>query len=262
SSSSPPPRSRLSGCARADKAWPHPTRRNPAPGKFSWGASLMWCALWKVLLLTLGGYGDRTGCCCLRVEVLATLDLDRTIAIELVDQRHTGRQVQLGDVLIGDLIQVLDQRAQGVAVRDDEGSLRGLETRLDLGLVVRDKALDDVLPARRARALRKDGVGVVGGLRVLASNLDLRRRGVVAATPGHELLLAVLVASLCLVQALQRTVVPLVEAPVALHRDPVAVRLVQRDIRGHDRAAQQRGEQDGRLDGRVPNQLASALGLG
>ena len=147
-------------------------------------------------------------------------------------------------------------------MRDDEDSLPRLQAWLDLGLVVRDEALHDILQALGARNLRQVGVAHVVGLRVLAIHVDLRRRGVVAAAPGHELLFAVLIAGLGLVQALQRTVVALVEAPVALHRDPVAVRLVQRDIRGHDRAAQQRGEQDGRLDSRVPNQLAGPLGLG
>ena len=52
---------------------------------------------------------------------------------------------------------------------------------------------------------------------------------------------AVLGLGLGLVEALQRTVVPLIESPVAVHRDPQPVGDVERQVRGGDRTAQQRG---------------------
>src|SRR3712207_9024197 len=42
---------------------------------------------------------------------------------ELVEQRDAGRHVQPGDRLVGDAVEVLDDRPQGVAVRRDEHGL-------------------------------------------------------------------------------------------------------------------------------------------
>ena len=54
----------------------------------------------------------------------------------------------------------------------------------------------------------------------------------------------------------------LVEAPVALHRDPVAVGGVQGQVGGHDGAAQHRGEELLGKDTGLLEELASVDGLG
>src|SRR5690606_26565089 len=79
--------------------------------------------------------------------------------------------------------------------------------------------------------------------------------------PFHELLFAELGKGLSLVLALERTVVALVEAPRALHGNPEAVGRVKRDIRGLDRAAQQRGVQHVRKDALLGEHLAATLGF-
>ncbi len=79
--------------------------------------------------------------------------------------------------------------------------------------------------------------------------------------PLHELRLAVLLEGVRLVEALQRTVVPLVEAPAALDRQPRAVGDVERDVRGLDGAGQHAREQDVRLQPRLLDQLAGARRL-
>lgn len=53
----------------------------------------------------------------------------------------------------------------------------------------------------------------------------------------------------------------LVEAPIANHWDPVQISLIQRDIRGGNRATQQRGVQNARLQTRILDHLAATLGL-
>jgi hypothetical protein len=68
-----------------------------------------------------------------------------------------------------------------------------------------------------------------------------RWRDVVAAAPDLHLRLAVLCDRLRLVQALQRTVVALVQAPAVLDGQPHAVHLVERDPQRADRALQHRG---------------------
>src|SRR6478736_6283754 len=69
-----------------------------------------------------------------------------------------------------------------------------------------------------------------------------RRRDVVAAAPDEHLLLAELGRRLGLVEALQRAVVPLVQAPVLLDRQPQPVHLFQREVERADGALQQGGE--------------------
>ena len=71
-----------------------------------------------------GGLGGR-----FRVEV-ATAGRDRPEAVvELVDQRHTGRDVERGDVVVADPVEMLDERAERVAVRGDENDLAGAQVR-------------------------------------------------------------------------------------------------------------------------------------
>src|SRR5690606_36671133 len=193
-----------------------------------------------------------------RVEVAAAL-LDRLeVLVELVDERLAGGDVQARDVLVGDAVEVLHQRAQRVAVGGDEHGLAGGEVGLDALLPVRQEALDDVLEAlglgqlvTEARVLR------VLVLRERGAELDRRLRGVVGAAPGHQLLLAVLLADLALVQTLQGAVVTLVEAPVALDGDPVTVRGVQGQVRGHDRAALEGGVDHIREDAGLLHQLTA-----
>ena len=105
--------------------------------------------------------------------------------------------------------------------------------------------VDDVLEALGARhGLEQVGVARVADLAELVVVGQRRRRRVVGAAPEHELLVAELVAHRGLVLALQRAVVPLVEPPRPAHRHPVPVGGVERDVRGADRAAQQRGVHD------------------
>ena len=62
----------------------------------------------------------------LRVEVPAAGLLRPEVGADLVDERDAGRDVQPGDLVVGDAVEVLDQRPQRVAVRDDQqrGSTR------------------------------------------------------------------------------------------------------------------------------------------
>src|SRR5690606_23050844 len=105
------------------------------------------------------------------------------------------------------------------------------------------------------------GVPLVTDLAEVAVIGQQRRRHVELPAPQLELLGAELLQGLGLVLALQSAVVTLVEPPGALHRNPQAVRRVQRDVRGLDRAAEQRRVQHiGKQPG-LGEQLAAAAGL-
>ena len=116
----------------------------------------------------------------------------------------------------------------------DQDGLPLLSAREDFFLEVRDEASDDVLQALRLRDRVKVGVARVVGLRVLRAVLELWRAGVVGTTPCHELFVTVLFLGIGFVQALQRTVVTLVQAPVADDRDPQPVSSVEGNISGAD----------------------------
>ena len=134
--------------------------------------------------------------------------------------------------------------------------LAGKDLRADHVNVVRGEALHHVLEALGARHFLQKRVARVIGLRVLVVRVNSRWRGVVGAAPRHELLFAELVADLRLVQALQLAVVTLIETPVAHHRNPVAIRRVQRNVCGADCAAQQGGEHNVRQDILFHHELA------
>ena len=100
-------------------------------------------------------------------------------------------------------------------------------------------------------------VGVVGG--------QLRGRGVVAAPPQHELLLAEGLLDLGLVLALEVPVVALVEAPVPPHREPAAAGSSQGDLGGTDGPCEHGGVQDPQVEvhtGPLGQELAGGPGLG
>ena len=186
------------------------------------------------------------------------------ILVEFIEQGDPGGDVQARDVLVGDVVQVLDQRAQRVAVCGDQDGVTGGQVRDDGFLPVRQHACHDVLEALGAGTLVCGNVGVarIVELRVLRVGVLHRRRGVVAATPQHELFVTVLVAGGGLVQSLQRTVVALVQTPAAAHRNPVAIATVEGKIGGVDGAAQQRGVEHRRQQPLRGQQLCCFPGLG
>ena len=74
-------------------------------------------------------------------------------------------------------VEVLDERAQAVAVGGDQDGPAGLEVGHDLGLPVGQEARDDVLEALGAGQLVAEvGVARVAGLRELVGVVERRRR--------------------------------------------------------------------------------------
>ena len=104
----------------------------------------------KLLLVALGGHCGSTSSGCLGIEVITAGvgDLQFTVnQLEVVHQRNTGGDVELGDVLVRDVVEVLHHGAQGITVGGNQDVLAGLEVLLDALVVVGNQAIDDVQQA-------------------------------------------------------------------------------------------------------------------
>ena len=51
------------------------------------------------------------------------------LLVELVDERDAGRDVELDDLVVADVVEILHQRAQAVAVRRDQHALAAVDRR-------------------------------------------------------------------------------------------------------------------------------------
>src|SRR5271169_2104947 len=66
-----------------------------------------------------------------RVEILTAHGIRVQVRPELVDQRNTEGEFQLGDPVVRDGLEMLDQRPERVAVRDHEHAAAGAQVRDD-----------------------------------------------------------------------------------------------------------------------------------
>ena len=123
-------------------------------------------------------------------------------------------------------VEHLDQRAQAVAVRHDHDIAAGAQLRRDALLPEGQHARERVLQRLGGRQLlgRHLRVARIEARMARVVRAQRRRRHVVAAPPDLHLRGAVLRDGLRLVEALQRAVVALVEAPVALRPAATAAR--------------------------------------
>ena len=170
--------------------------------------------------------------------------LDRFEAvIQLVNQRNTGGDIQPDDLILGDGIQVFHQRPQRISMRRDQHPFAALHHRHDGFMPVGQKALHGILQALAG------GQFLLGQVRVtrvftgvaLIGFLQGWRAGIVAPPPDVHLLFAKFGGHLGFIQALQRAVMALVQAPGIDHRQVHAVHFIQRDPERADRPFKNRG---------------------
>ena len=69
------------------------------------------------------------------------------VLVESVHEGNASGDVELGDCVVGDAVEVLDQRAQGVAMRGNQHLLVGPDGRGDLVVPGWHEACDGVLEA-------------------------------------------------------------------------------------------------------------------
>ena len=84
------------------------------------------------------------------------------VVVKCVHERNASRDVELGDGVVGDAVEVLDQRAQGVAVRGNQHLLVGPDGRCDLVVPSWHEARDGILEALGQRERLRGEVGVSG----------------------------------------------------------------------------------------------------
>mmetsp|Transcript_14999 Transcript_14999/g.31406 ORF Transcript_14999/g.31406 Transcript_14999/m.31406 type:complete len:318 (+) Transcript_14999:48-1001(+) len=185
------------------------------------------------------------------------------VSRQAVDKRRARGDLQARDRVVRDVLDELEDRADGVPVRGDKDSLAGLERGSDLGLPEGHHARDRVLQALGRRDLLLLEVRVLGVLAgvELAVLLDRRRRHVEAAAPDLHLVGAVLLHCLLLVEAGQAPVHPLVQAPGLGDGHVELVRLLQRVVEGLDGALEDRGVADVELEALLLDERSCALRL-
>ena len=160
-------------------------------------------------------------------------------------------------------VEVLDQRADRIAVRRDHHAFAGADGRRHGLVPERQDARHRVLQAFRERHFLglETGVAQVGALAARVVRIQHGGRCVIAATPDQYLLVAVLPGGLSLVQTLQGPVVALVEAPVVDDRQPLAVQFIQGVPQGVDGALEHAGVAEVELIAFCFQQPACVLGL-
>mmetsp|Transcript_66953 Transcript_66953/g.178311 ORF Transcript_66953/g.178311 Transcript_66953/m.178311 type:complete len:278 (-) Transcript_66953:158-991(-) len=162
---------------------------------------------------------------------------------------HEGRprgDLQPGDCVVRDVLDVLQDGTDGVPVRGNEDSLPRLQSGSDLCLPEGHHARDGVLEALRHGDVLVLEVRVLCLLArvVLAVLLDGRGRDVEAPAPDLHLLGAVLLHRLLLVEACEAAVHALVQTPTLDHGRMELVALFQGVVERLDRALEDRGVAD------------------
>ena len=188
--------------------------------------------------------------------------LDRLqVGVELVDEGDTGRDIELDDVGVRDVIEILDERAEAVAVGGDDDAFAGFDDGRDLLVPERKEPVDGILEALGDREVFEPGVAPVVARPALVGFFERRRRDVVAAAPDENLLVAVFGGGFGLVQTLEGAVMAFVEAPVFFDRDSDEVEFLEDGPEGVERALQERGVGDVEREPLFFEKLAGGFGF-
>src|SRR3546814_9014039 len=113
------------------------------------------------------------------------------LVVEFVDERHAGRNFDLRNLVVGNVVEIFDQGAETVAVGSDEDALALSDLRRDLadeiGLDPRDRVLEAL--GERDGFRRQHGIAAVCARPAFVVRLERGRRHVEAAAPDEDLLL-------------------------------------------------------------------------
>jgi hypothetical protein len=183
------------------------------------------------------------------------------VGVQFDLQRIAGRDLDADDLVVRYVEQVFDDGAQRVAVGGDQHVLAGLQSRRDGAVPIGQDAVQGGL---QALGIRNVLTGVTGiGVEIPLAALFQRRRGdVVDAAPDLDLILAVKLRGLGLVQPGQAAVVALVQPPVLDRRHVLQARGLQGQGAGAFRPGQDGGEHHRRPEARLRDQFPAAPGLG
>ena len=149
--------------------------------------------------------------------------------VEFVNEGDTGGDIEAEDFCFGEVVEVFDEGAEGVAVCGDDDALAGGDHGGYVLVPEGEEAGDGVFKALGEREL---GFGEFGIARVVAGIalvgfFEGWWRDVVAAAPDEDLLVAVFCGGFAFVQALESAVMAFVEAPVFFDGDPDKVEFLE-----------------------------------
>jgi len=141
---------------------------------------------------------------------------------QLVHHGNPRGDVELSDLVVGDLVQVLDEGSERVAVSCDKEAFACFDLRLDEGLPPRYDTIHRVLKTLGQRhhfAVESRIDDTIPGV-VLVGLVLSRGRDIVRTAPNHDLLCTMFSRSFGLVQSSEGAIMSLVQMPVFVNWDP------------------------------------------
>ena len=145
--------------------------------------------------------------------------------IQFIDKRDAGRNIELEDLLFGEVVEVFDKGSEAIPMGSDDDTLAGFDGWGDFFVPEGEKAVDRILEALGEWELVFGYAGVAGVVAgpAFVGFLEGGRGDVVAAAPDEDLLVTEFRGGLGFVEALERSVVAFVQSPVLFHWDPELV---------------------------------------
>jgi sulfur carrier protein ThiS len=112
------------------------------------------------------------------------------VLIQLIDERNTRRDVEVSDGFVGDVVEILDQGTERIAVSGNEHLLASLDIRNNDVIVIRNDTGNGILQGFMQRQnLRIDAfVLLLIGRIALISDFQSRRGNIERTTPLMDLL--------------------------------------------------------------------------
>lgn len=114
---------------------------------------------------------------------------DVSLLIKIVNERASSGNVQSGDVLLADLVQIHDQGTERVSVSRDDQTLSLQHTREDLLLPIGKESLSGRLQGlgRGQLVLRNVSIATIVSRVVLRIRRHGWGRNIIATSPDHDL---------------------------------------------------------------------------
>ena len=130
----------------------------------------------RLLGLALGGDGGGGGGDGFLVAQVVVLD-GLEVVVEFVDEGDAGGNVEADDLFVGDVVEVLDEGAEAIAVGGDDDALAVLEGGDDRFVPVGEEAGDRVLEAFGEGEFFEGEVGVARVVAGVAGVVEGSRTG-------------------------------------------------------------------------------------
>lgn len=151
------------------------------------------------------------------------------IIIKFVDQRDTGRDVEIDDFLIRNVVKIFHEGAQGVAMSGDDDVLSVFDIGFNDFFPIGNDTVDCGLQGfcQRQFILINFGVVLLVSWSAFVIFCQRGRADIKAASPDLDLLIAILGGGVGLVQPLQSAIMAFVELPALFYRNIVFVQFVK-----------------------------------